>query len=130
MLEAEMFVYRFYGMPTRGAEMKVNLGQDARLWDDFLQYSCLTVVLKGPNADDRAVEIWSATDQRRRIRSADQRPQVAFSRHSGGDFPLTGYPATGLDYWRNFDNMQTWGLNHIRFHRSVLRRRPLRQPMS
>ncbi|MGE4286654.1 MAG: discoidin domain-containing protein, partial [Phycisphaerae bacterium] len=37
--------------------------------------------------------------------------------HSGGDFPLTGYPATDKQYWLDlFKTNQKWGLNHMRFH--------------
>ena len=37
--------------------------------------------------------------------------------HSGGDFPETGYPATGVEYWRDlFTTCKEWGLNHMRFH--------------
>ena len=102
------------------AEMKVNLGQDARLWDEFSPVvHRLTVVLKGPNADDRREVKFGL----RQI-SADGSDLLINGRkshfrgtHSGGDFPLTGYPATGLDYWRGLlTTCKTWGLNHIRFH--------------
>ncbi|MBX7171029.1 MAG: discoidin domain-containing protein [Pyrinomonadaceae bacterium] len=37
--------------------------------------------------------------------------------HHGGDFPLTGYPPTDVEYWRKiFKINKNWGINHIRFH--------------
>ncbi|HLP77859.1 MAG TPA: glycoside hydrolase family 2 TIM barrel-domain containing protein, partial [Candidatus Paceibacterota bacterium] len=37
--------------------------------------------------------------------------------HNGGDFPLTGYPPTDVEYWRKLiRTCKEWGLNHIRFH--------------
>ncbi len=37
--------------------------------------------------------------------------------HHGGDFPLTGYPPTDVEYWRKLvRTCKDWGLNHIRFH--------------
>lgn len=37
--------------------------------------------------------------------------------HHGGDFPLTGYPPSDADYWRElFKTCRDWGMNHVRFH--------------
>ncbi|HYG21238.1 MAG TPA: discoidin domain-containing protein [Verrucomicrobiae bacterium] len=37
--------------------------------------------------------------------------------HHGGDFPLTGYPPTDIEYWRKLiRTCQEWGQNHMRFH--------------
>ena len=37
--------------------------------------------------------------------------------HFGGDFPLTGYPATDKSWWRGMMAVvKKWGLNGIRFH--------------
>ncbi len=37
--------------------------------------------------------------------------------HFGGDFPLTGYPATDVDSWKKIiQTCKDYGLNHIRFH--------------
>ena len=36
---------------------------------------------------------------------------------NSGDFPLTGYPATDVHWWRQIIGLcQSWGLNHMRFH--------------
>jgi beta-galactosidase len=45
------------------------------------------------------------------------RPAFFRGTHSGGDFPLTGYPPTDVESWRRiFQICQDWGLNHMRFH--------------
>ena len=37
--------------------------------------------------------------------------------HFGGEYPLTGYPSTDVDWWKNImETIQRWGLNFIRFH--------------
>lgn len=37
--------------------------------------------------------------------------------HFGGDFPLTGYPTTDINWWRRLmHTVKDWGLNFIRFH--------------
>jgi len=37
--------------------------------------------------------------------------------HFGGDFPLTGYPATDVKSWKKlFRTCKEYGLNHMRFH--------------
>ncbi|MCM1046577.1 MAG: hypothetical protein NC417_13820 [Candidatus Gastranaerophilales bacterium] len=37
--------------------------------------------------------------------------------HFGGDFPLTGYPATDLAWWKRLmQTVKTWGFNFIRCH--------------
>ncbi len=102
------------------AEIEVELGADAKLWDEFdpaLHH--LTIYLKGEQADDSRTITFGlrqiSTDGNRLLvngRQSDFR-----GTHSGGDFPLTGYPATDVDYWRNlFRTCKNWGLNHVRFH--------------
>lgn len=45
------------------------------------------------------------------------RPIIFRGTHSGGDFPLTGYPPTDVESWRKiFLTCRAWGLNHVRFH--------------
>lgn len=45
------------------------------------------------------------------------RPVFLRGTHHGGDFPLTGYPPTDVEYWRKiFGICKQWGLNHVRFH--------------
>jgi hypothetical protein len=102
------------------AELTVPLGKNAALWDEFNPVlHRLTVKLKGKNADDRK-EIRFGLRQI----STDGCDLLVNGRrshfrgtHSGGDFPLTGYPATDVEYWRGlFQTCKEWGLNHMRFH--------------
>ena len=47
----------------------------------------------------------------------NNRPAFFRGTHSGGDFPLTGYPPSEVSYWRKLmDTCKNWGLNFIRFH--------------
>lgn len=45
------------------------------------------------------------------------KPVMLRGRHDAMTFPLTGAAPTSLEMWlRYFQCMQTWGINHIRFH--------------
>ena len=45
------------------------------------------------------------------------RPIIFRGTHSGGDFPLTGYPPADAESWlKIFLTCRAWGLNHVRFH--------------
>jgi beta-galactosidase len=47
----------------------------------------------------------------------NNRPAFFRGTHSGGDFPLTGYPPSEVSYWRKLmETCKNWGLNFIRFH--------------
>lgn len=101
-------------------ELEVAFDKDAKLWDEFTPaLRKITVVLTGDQADDSR----EVTFGFRRI-STDGSDLLINGRkahfrgtHSGGDFPLTGYPAADLDYWlRLFATCKQWGLNHVRFH--------------
>ena len=47
----------------------------------------------------------------------DGEPVYFRATHFGGEFPLTGYPATEKDWWRRMMSViKEWGLNGIRFH--------------
>ena len=102
------------------AEIQVDLGQHAELWDEFnpvLHH--LTVNLKGNQAGDSKDVTFGlrkiSTDGN--ILLVNGRPSHFRGTHSGGDFPLTGYPATDLDYWQNlFKICKQWSINHVRFH--------------
>lgn len=102
------------------ADFEAPLGKNAQLWDEFhpvLQR--LTLQLKGENADDQK----DLTFGLREIRAEKNkfllngREICLRGTHFGGDFPLTGYPATDVNSWkRMFQTCQAWGLNHMRFH--------------
>jgi hypothetical protein len=102
------------------AEIEVPLGAAAKTWDEFhpnLQH--LTVALQGNGADDSA----ALTFGLRQITHDDKnlllngQPLNLRLTHSGGDFPLTGSPATDVASWKEIIKVcQAYGLNGIRFH--------------
>jgi beta-galactosidase len=102
------------------AEIEVPLGDSASLWDEFhpnLQH--LMVRLRGGAADDER----RLTFGLREITTEDTRfllngHEVNFrGTHFGGDFPLTGYPATDVASWKRIIQIcKDFGLNHMRFH--------------
>lgn len=102
------------------AELEVPLGDRARPWDEFSpELQSLTVTLKGPQADDtRTVTFglrevtWNDKDLLINGRVVNLR-----TTHFGGDFPLTGYPATDVESWKKIiRTCQAHGLNGMRFH--------------
>jgi beta-galactosidase len=102
------------------AELEVPLEPGAQTWDEFKPaLHTLTVTLKGPDADDsRKVTFglreitWNDKDLVINGRVVNMR-----TTHSGGDFPLTGYPATDVESWKKIiRTCQAHGLNGIRFH--------------
>lgn len=47
----------------------------------------------------------------------DGHPEYFRGTHFGGDYPLTGYPAMKVEWWRNImHTVKCYGLNFIRFH--------------
>ena len=102
------------------ASLEVPLGAGAQTWDEFhpaLQRLALT--LRGGPADDSR----PLTFGLREITHADRtlllngRPINLRLTHFGGDFPLTGYPATDVESWKRIIRVcQDYGLNGIRFH--------------
>ncbi len=102
------------------AELEIPLGENAKTWDEFhpdLQH--VTITLKGAGAED-AREI---TFGLREIAHNDRAlllngyPVNLRLTHSGGDFPLTGYPATDVASWKKIIQVcKDYGLNGIRFH--------------
>jgi beta-galactosidase len=102
------------------AELEVALGDAAQCWDEFhpvLQN--LTVQLTGDSADDSR----PLTFGLREIKAQGNKfmlnaREINFrGTHSGGDFPLTGYPPTDVDSWKKLiQRCKDFGLNHIRFH--------------
>jgi beta-galactosidase/beta-glucuronidase len=107
------------------AALEIRLGKFGHVWDEFhpvLQY--ITIKLKGDSANEK-----SADDSRqitfgmREIKTHEKdfvlNGQVINLRgtHSGGDFPLTGYPATDVATWKKIiQTCKDFGLNHMRFH--------------
>ncbi|HEX8142501.1 MAG TPA: discoidin domain-containing protein [Pyrinomonadaceae bacterium] len=102
------------------AELEVPLGPGAQTWDEFhpvLQR--LTLQLNGAQADDRRELVFGLRELRAEGNQfiLNGRPIIFRGTHHGGDFPLTGYPPTDVEYWKKLIRIcQSWGLNHIRFH--------------
>ena len=102
------------------AEVEVPIRYDAVNWDEFHpQLYPLRLWLKG-NGVDETLELkvglreFKAEGKEFKLNG---RPIIFRGTHSGGDFPLTGYPATDVAYWKKlFELCRSWGLNHMRFH--------------
>lgn len=48
---------------------------------------------------------------------ADGTPMYFRATHFGGDYPMTGYPETDIDWWKTImRRIKEWGLNSIRCH--------------
>ena len=102
------------------AQIEVTLRANAKLWNEFhpeLQH--LTVSLTGDGANDSKPLVFGL----RQITHDDKELLVngravnLRTTHFGGDFPLTGYPATDVESWKKIiETCQDFGLNGIRFH--------------
>jgi beta-galactosidase len=102
------------------AELTVPLGDSAQLWDEYhpnLQH--LTLKLTGNPANDQR----PLTFGLRQIKTDDTtmllngRPIYIRATHWGGDFALTGYPATDVPTWKKIlQTCKDYGLNAVRFH--------------
>jgi hypothetical protein len=103
------------------AEIDVPLGESAQLWDEDhpnLQHLDLRLTGDSAAADQRTV-----TFGLRQIKADDKtmllngRPICIRATHWGGDFALTGYPATDVASWKRiFQICKDYGLNSVRFH--------------
>ena len=101
-------------------EFVVPLAPNAQAWDEFhpaLQR--LNVRLKGNGADDAQEVVFGLREFKADGRdfTINGRRTSLRGTHHGGDFPLTGFPPTDVEYWRHLlQTCREWGLNHIRFH--------------
>ena len=102
------------------AEFEISLGKDAKTWDEFhpvLQR--LKLQLKSNVADDSRELVFGLSEFKAEGTDFVINGRKVYLRgtHHGGDFPLTGYPPTDVEYWKKiFQINKDWGLNHIRFH--------------
>lgn len=101
-------------------KMKYDLGQDARLWDEFNpNVYQLNLALHSPGASDQAsvdfgLREFEVDGTRFTING---RPAFLRGTLECAIFPLTGYPPTDTDYWKKiFTAVKDHGLNHVRFH--------------
>jgi beta-galactosidase len=106
-------------------DLTLPLREPEQTWDEFnptlqrldLELTC-TLFRNVPFADRKKV-VFGFRDLRvdgRRF-MLNGRPVYFRGTHFGGDFPLTGYPATDVGSWRKIIlTCKEWGLNHMRFH--------------
>jgi hypothetical protein len=102
------------------AEIEVPIRYDAVRWDEFHpQLYVLRLWLKGNGVDETLELKYGVRDFEAAGKEfhLNGRPIIFRGTHHGGDFPLTGYPATDVAYWKKlFELCRSWGLNHMRFH--------------
>ena len=102
------------------AQLDVPLGRGAKTWDEFSPaLQRLTLRLTGEGIDESRELSFGLVEFKTEGRDfvVNGRKTYLRGNHHGGDFPLTGYPPTDVEYWRRVLRIhRDWGLNHIRFH--------------
>ena len=110
------------GLMTQGlqAVLDVPLGPRAKLWDEFgPNLHRLTVRLTGAGVGDSKEVVFGLVEFKAEGADLVVNGRKTYMRgnHHGGDFPLTGYPPTDVEYWRRVLRVnKEWGINHVRFH--------------
>ena len=103
-----------------GAQLEVPLGREAKTWDEFgPNLQRLTVRLTGEGVDESREVVFGLREFKTEGSDFVINGRKTYLRgtHHGGDFPLTGYPPTDVEYWRRILRInKEWGINHIRFH--------------
>jgi beta-galactosidase len=102
------------------AELEVPIRHDMETWDEFKpKLHPLRLWLRGPGVE----EYYELKVGLRNLKAVGKefvlngRPIIFRGTHSGGDFPLTGFPEMYFGYWKKlFETCKKWGLNHMRFH--------------
>ncbi|HTV40961.1 MAG TPA: discoidin domain-containing protein [Candidatus Sulfotelmatobacter sp.] len=104
-------------------EALIHLGDQAHLWDEFspalYQLRIRGSGTAGVNFDERITNVFGLRDFHTEGNQfmLNGRPMYFRGTHFGGDFPLTGYPATDVESWKSiFETCKRYGLNHMRFH--------------
>src|SRR5436190_3125825 len=109
-----------WNVPGGEAELQLQFDSNAKLWDEFSpSLQRVQISLNGGQADDRREVVFGLREIRAKGNEflVNARPTIFRGTHHGGDFPLTGYPPTDVEYWRKLiRTCQSFGLNHIRFH--------------
>ncbi|HWS89638.1 MAG TPA: discoidin domain-containing protein [Pyrinomonadaceae bacterium] len=102
------------------AQLEVPLGAKAKTWDEFgpaLQK--LTLRLQGEGVEESRELSFGLVEFETEGSDfvVNGRKTYLRGNHHGGDFPLTGYPPTDVEYWRRVLRInKEWGINHVRFH--------------
>ena len=110
----------YWGPEGGDVEVEVPIRPEAETWDEFHPKKLpLRLWLKGADVDeykDLTVGLRDFHAEGNQFILND-RPINFRGTHSGGDFPLTGYPPTDVRSWKTlFETCKKWGLNHMRFH--------------
>ena len=102
------------------ATLDVPLGPGAKLWDEFSpNLNRLTLRLRGDGVDESREVVFGLREFKAEGHDfvVNGRKTNLRGTHHGGDFPLTGYPPTDVEYWRRILRVnKEWGINHVRFH--------------
>lgn len=102
------------------AEIEVQFPKDAQTWDEFHPVlHKISLYLKGENANNTREISFGFTEFKAQGKEfiLNNHPVYFRGNHHGGDFPLTGYPPTDVEYWRKILQInKDWGINHVRFH--------------
>jgi hypothetical protein len=101
-------------------QIDVSLRDNAQTWDEFhpvLQH--VELKLKGDNADDSrelSFGLREISHNGTKLLLNNHEINLRMT-HSGGDFPLTGTPATDVESWKKIiQTCKDYGLNGFRFH--------------
>ena len=105
-------------------EAEFDLGNRAKLWSEFTPalYRLRVEVGGGTdefNFDNETTNIFGLRDFHTEGNQfiLNGHPICFRGTHFGGDFPMTGYPATDVESWKKiFQTCKNYGLNHVRFH--------------
>jgi len=105
-------------------EAEINLGGQAQSWSEFSPslYRLRVDVVGSSDKfdfDEQTTNVFGLRDFHAVGNQfiLNGRPIYFRGTHFGGDFPLTGYPATDVESWKKiFETCKSYGLNHMRFH--------------
>ncbi|MBQ9765665.1 MAG: hypothetical protein IJW18_05675 [Lachnospiraceae bacterium] len=105
-------------------EMMIPYSLDCEVWDEYEQNLHELKLTLSANFGEALIEDTKVcTFGFRKIEVRDGRffvnDRETYFRgtHFGGEFPLTGYPSTDVEYWKRiFGICKEWGLNFMRFH--------------
>ncbi|MDO5397338.1 MAG: glycoside hydrolase family 2 TIM barrel-domain containing protein [bacterium] len=117
-LKAKRFSRRLFN--SRQVEYLSYEIDDIEYWDEF-NPALYTLNVKfecGGSADRKSVKFGMRTIKTENKKILLNNKQIALrGTIDCAIYPLTGYPPTDIDVWRkNFKIIQSYGLNHVRFH--------------
>lgn len=105
---------------TKVIEQELALGKNIQLWNEFspILYSLETTLSTASGIDSRKIQFGmrEVTQGKHHIRLNGKDIHLRGVLDCAV-FPLTGYPSTNIEDWRNiFRTIQEYGFNHVRFH--------------